>query len=185
MLFSIKKTFVFVDESGSDNRDGFRKFGYAISGETPLYKRRLVRGRRISTIAAITTDGVLGYDLSDGSINGEKFFDFVRGNLIPNMNPFDGTSSKSIVVLDNCSVHDVQEVVEEFQKAGVLVIFLPPYSTDFMPIELCFSYIKYYLKSCDDLLQLVADPKTIINSAFQSVTSNQCINWINHLDMNN
>ena len=47
-----KEMFVFVDESGSDNRDGCRKFGYAIRGEAPIYNRRLVRGRRISAIAA-------------------------------------------------------------------------------------------------------------------------------------
>ena len=50
-----KEMFVFVDESGSDNRDGCRKFGYAIRGDAPIYNRRLVRGRRISAIAAITS----------------------------------------------------------------------------------------------------------------------------------
>ena len=175
-----KEMFVFVDETGSDNRDRARKFGYAIRGEPPVYHRQLIRGRRISAIAAISTSGVLDYELTTDSVNGEKFLDFVRGSLIPNMNPFDGTSSKSIVVLDNCSIHHVDEVVEEFRKAGVLVLFLPPYSPDYMPIELCFSYIKYYLKSHDDILQTITDPKIIINSAFQSVTKNQCIHWINH-----
>ena len=104
----------------------------------------------------------------------------MRGSLIPNMNPFDGISSKSIVVMDNCSVHHTQEVQDELQNAGVLVIFLPPYSPDYMPIELCFSYIKYYLKSHDDLLQSISDPTPVISSAFQSVTSHQCTNWINH-----
>ena len=67
--------------------------------------------------------------------------------LIPQMAAFDGSSDRSIVVLDNCSIHHVPDVVEEFRKAGVMVPFLPPYSPDSMPIELCFSYIKYYLKN--------------------------------------
>ena len=103
----------------------------------------------------------------------------MRGSLIPNKNPFDGISSKSIVILDNCSVHHTQEVQDELQNAGILVIFLPPHSPDYMPIELCFSYIKYYLKRHDDLLQIVSDP-TPVSSAIQSATSLQCINWINH-----
>ena len=176
--------FVFVDETGSNNRDCTRKFGYFIRGEAPVYHRWLVRGRRISAIAAITTDGVLDYELTLDSVNGDKFLDFVRGSLIPNMNPFDGISSKSIVVMDNCSVHHTQEVRDELRNAGVLVIFLLPYSPDYMPIELCFSYIKYYLKSHDDLLQTVSDPKPIISTAFQSVTSDQCISWINHCGVN-
>ena len=134
----------------------------------------------MSAIAAISTDGVLEYELTSDSVNGEKILDFVRGSLIPNMNPFDGTSSKSIVVMDNCSVHHTHEVEDELRNAGVLVIFLPPYSPDFMPIELCFSYIKYYLRCHDDILQTLTDPKIIINSAFESVTSDQCIHWINH-----
>lgn len=85
---------------------------------------------------------------------------------------------RSIVVLDNCSIHHVPEVVEEFRKAGIMVLFLPPYSPDYMPIELCFSYIKYYLKSHDDILQAVSDPSVIIKSAFDSVNQDQCINWI-------
>ena len=105
-----------------------------------MYHRWLVRGQRVSAIAAISTDGVLEYKLTFDSVNGEKFLDFVRGILISNMNPFDNTSSKSIVIMDNCSVHHTHEVAEELRDAGVL-IFLPPYSPDFMPIELCFSTI--------------------------------------------
>ena len=105
-----KDMFVFVDESGSDRRDHARKFGYAIRGEAPVFHRWLVRGRRISAIAAITTEGVLSYELTQDSVNGDKFLDYVRGSLIPNMSPFDGISSKSILVMDNCSVHHTQEV---------------------------------------------------------------------------
>ena len=56
-----KDMFVFVDETGSNRRDQARKFGYAIRGEAPVYKRWLVRGQRISAIAVMTTDGVLSY----------------------------------------------------------------------------------------------------------------------------
>ena len=59
-----------------------------------------------------------------------------------------------------------------------MVVFLPPYSPDYMPIELCFSYIKYYLKSHDEILQAISDPNVIIKSAFDSVTKEQCNNWI-------
>ena len=94
------------------------------------------------------------------------------------MAAFDGSSDRSIVVLDNCSIHHVPDVVEEFRKAGVMVLFLPPYSPDYMPIELCFSYIKYYLKSHDEILQAVSDPSVVLKSAFDSVTQDQCSSWI-------
>ena len=78
------------------------------------------------------------------------------------MNPFVGISSKSIVVMDNSSVHHTQEVRDELRNTGVLVIFLLPYSPDYIPIELCFSYIKYYLKSHDDLLQLATPNQLLV-----------------------
>ena len=173
-----KEMFVFVDETGSDKRDHTRKFGYALKGESPVYHRWLVRGQRISAIAAICCDGLVAYDLTTGTVNGEQFLEFVQGSLIPQMAAFDGSSDRSIVVLDNCSIHHVPDVVEEFRKVGVMVLFLPPYSPDYMPIELCFSYIKYYLKSHDDILQAVSDPSVILKSAFDSVTQDQCSNWI-------
>lgn len=57
----------------------------------------------------------------------------------PEMLPFDGKNPNSIAVLDNYSIHHVREVTELFRDAGILVLFLPPYSPDMMPIEkLCF-----------------------------------------------
>ena len=50
-----------------------------------------------------------------------RFLEFVQGSLIPQMLPFDGTNKRSIAILDNCSVHYIPEVAEEFRKAGILV----------------------------------------------------------------
>ena len=89
-------------------------------------------------------------------------YDFIRGSLIPNMQPFPG--ELSILIMDNCSIHHVQEVKDILEAAGILLIFLPPYSPDYNPAEelykiVFYSYIKYYLKDHDDLIQ-----NTSINS---------------------
>lgn len=49
-----REQLVWVDETGCNRKDGMRKYGYAIRGVTPQSHRRLVRGQRISTIAALT-----------------------------------------------------------------------------------------------------------------------------------
>ena len=99
-----------------------------------------------SVIAAISSTGLIGYEVHTCTcgVSGEEFYDFVRGTLIPNMNPFDGDSDNSI--LDNCSIHHVESVLTLLQQSGILVLFLPPYSPDFNPIELTFSYVKKYLQ---------------------------------------
>ena len=58
--------FVWIDETGTDLKEMLRKYGYAIRGERVVCNRIQVRGRRISVIAAISTDGLLGVELDTG-----------------------------------------------------------------------------------------------------------------------
>ena len=172
--------YVWVDETGCNNKDHIRKFGYAMKGDYPVCHRIFHRGQRISAIAAMTLNGILAVDLKKGSVGGDVFFDFVGGFLIPNMVPFDGDSPNSIVILDNCSIHHVRPVIDLFRDAGILVLFLPPYSPDYNPIELVFSKVKYFLKQHDDVLQAMDNPEPIIRSAFASITPQDCLNYVMH-----
>jgi transposase len=106
------------------------------------------------------------------AVSGETFFDFARGTLIPNM--------LSIVILDNCSVHHVAPVLLLFLQAGILVLWLPPYSPDYNPIENAFSKVKYYLKEHDDILQVISDPSAVIKASFDNITGQDCLGWIRH-----
>ena len=170
--------FVWADEMGTDRRDQLRQFGYALRGERAICHRILTRGTRVSAMAAMTADGVLAYDLTTGSVTAEKFFDFLRGSAIPNMQPFPGQNS--ILVLDNCSIHHAHDVETLLYSLGIPVLFLPPYSPDYNPIEELFSFVKSYLKRHDDIIQATNDPLPIIHSAFQNVTKSKCEGWISH-----
>ena len=180
VLLYKRDLFVWVDETGCDRRNCMRKYGYAIRGEAPKCHRILVRGQRISAIAAISTEGLVALDLkSSGSVDSGDFFDFIRGTLIPQMHPFDGSSPRSIVIMDNCSIHRVPEVKQIFDAVGIVVFFLPPYSPDYNPIEETFSYVKYYLKQHDELIQTIGNPEVIVRAAFNSITPSHCNGWIN------
>ena len=169
---------VFADETGKDARDCISRYGYAVQGQTPQSALRLTRGQRTSVIAAISCIGLIGYDEFTGNVRGDEFFDFVRGTLIPNMNPYNGTNEASILILDNCSIHHVEEIQTLLRDSGIFVIFLPPYSPDLNPIELTFSYIKRYLQEHQEIIQAANNLSDIIKSAFNSITIDQCINWI-------
>ena len=117
-MFS-KDMCVWVHESGSDSKDQLRKYGYALRGERVVCRRLLVRGKRVSAIGAFSTEGLVALELRDGSVNGDTFFDFVIGSLIPEMNSFDGCSPMSIAVMDDCSIHHTEDVAELFQNAGM------------------------------------------------------------------
>ena len=175
-----RNMFVWLDESGADRRDSLRKFGYALRGTTPVSHRFLCRGQRVNAIAAITAEGVLATEITKGSLNGEKFFDFLRGTLIPKMRAFDGSSSHSVLVLDNCSVHHIPDVTELLSNAGIVVLFLPPYSPDLNPVEEAFSFVKQYLRQHDELLQSLPDPSDVLQAGFDAITKNHCEAWITH-----
>ena len=113
--------FVWVDETGSGARNHIRKFGYTLKGVTPMVPRLLARGRRVSAIAAISTSGLIRLELTMGTVNCDTFADFVCGTLIPEMEPFDGSVKKSVIIMDNGSIHHVNEVIDE---AGITAVFL-------------------------------------------------------------
>ena len=114
-------------------------------------------------------------------VNADIFYDFLRGELLPKMHIFDGCSPRSIAIMDNCAIHRVQIVEDLFTSAGILLIWLPPYSPDLNPIEEAFSSVKAYLKEHDTILQLRSvDPLPIIHAAFQNITKQHCNGWISH-----
>ena len=92
-------------------------------------------------------------ELITGTVNGDCFYDFLRGTLIPLMLPFNGINSHSVLIMDNCAVHHASKVRQLVQSAGIVSLFLPPYSPDLNPIEEAFSNVKKYLRKHDELLQ--------------------------------
>ena len=118
-----KEQLVWVDEMGPNRRDGIRKNGYAIRWETPTFQRLLERGQRKTAMAALTVDGIIAVQCTKNTVDASIFYDFVRSCLIPNMHQYDGIAFKSVVVLDNCSIHIVFEVKDLFEQAGIMVIF--------------------------------------------------------------
>lgn len=170
---------VFVDETGSDRRDCMRKFGYSLRGRPAVCQKLLVRGERVSAIAAMSCDGVLDLCTATGSVDAEKFSNFVKDCLLPQLQPFSGTNARSVVILDNAAIHHVNGIVELIQSSGALVQFLPPYSPDLMPIEEMFSKVKSVLKSNEDRLEEM-DIETALLAAFCTITPDDCRNWISH-----
>ena len=151
------KMFVWLDETGFNRRNGLRKYGYGLRGLPPKDFTLKIGGHRYSAISIMTTDGVEDISVTEKSVNGEKFMDFVEKTLLPVLLPFNGENEKSVVIMDNAVIHHMQPVIEAINSVGAIVRFLPPYSPDFYPIELVFAEVKQFLKehmpSCTQLIQ--------------------------------
>lgn len=91
-------------------------------------------------VGGLTLNGVVAPMTIDGAMTGAAFLAYVEQVLVPILKPGD------IVVLDNLPAHKPVAIREAIETTGAVMMFLPPYSPDFNPIELAFSKIKALLK---------------------------------------
>ena len=109
--------------------------GERITGHVPRN-----RGTVLTVIAALTLNGIEALMTHVGGTSGEVFMRFVREHLVPTLRPGD------LVVMDNLGAHHCTGVKEAIRAAGADVLYMPPYSPDLNPIELCWSKMKAQLK---------------------------------------
>lgn len=172
---------VWVDETGCDRRNSMRKFGYSVRGIPPHDHRLLARDVRYSGIAVMSLEGMQDVQLVEGTVNQEKFGDLVINTLIPILKPFDGNNNHSILIIDNCAIHHLDQVLNLVEtRAKAKVIFLPPYSPDLMPLEEAFIEVKSIMKANDEVFQASTQPRTLLAMAFSMVTTENCFSFIQH-----
>ena len=93
-----------------------------------------------TVVAALTLRGMIAPFVLSGPINREAFEAYVAQVLVPELRPGD------VVVMDNLSSHKGPRVRALIEAAGAALLFLPPYSPDFNPIENAFAKLKALLR---------------------------------------
>jgi len=76
-----------------------------------------------------------------GATDGLKFAAYISQKLLPKLGKGD------YVIMENCSIHEGGDIEELIEAAGAKLIYLPPYSPNFSPIENCWSKVKNILRS--------------------------------------
>ncbi len=97
-------------------------------------------GKNVTLLSSITAEGVGPCLAVEGSTTREVFEAYLERVLAPTLRP------KQIVVMDNLSSHRGGRVKEIVETRGCEIVYLPPYSPDFNPIEQAFSKIKGLLR---------------------------------------
>lgn len=102
-------------------------------------------GHRKTTtfVAGLRTCGMVAPMVLDGPINGERFEAYVGQFLVPTLKPGD------IVIMDNLASHKHPGTRVLIEAAGATLLFLPPYSPDFNPIEKVFAKLKAMLRAAE------------------------------------
>ena len=98
-----------------------------------------------SILPALTNKGYLDWIIYQGAITAEIFVDFVIEKVLPHCEAY--PNKRSVIILDNATIHKDLRLKEACNEAGVLLQFLPPYSPDYNPIESTFKDLKAWIKT--------------------------------------
>lgn len=162
---------VFIDEAGV-NLAMTRLYARGIQGQRAYSTRPQNRGKNQTMIGAMATRGIIAALTFDGGTDGLTFQTFVEQVLVPTL--WQG----ACVVMDNFSSHKVKGIAEALQKVGAIVVYLPPYSPDFNPIEQFWSKVKSIIRSLAPRTQQALDDA--ISEAFAQVSLKDIKHWFAH-----
>jgi len=130
---------VFIDETGTSTNMA-RLRGRAPRGERLIGKVPHGHWKTTTFVAGLRSSALTAPCVIDGPMNGAAFLAYVEQILAPGLKPGD------IVVLDNLSAHKVPGVRDAIEATGARLLYLPPYSPDFNPIEQLFAKLKALLR---------------------------------------
>lgn len=126
---------VFIDETWASTNMARRR-GRAKKGERLRASVPHGHWKTTTFVAGLRPTGMVAPMVLDGPINGVAFQAYVDQVLVPDLNAGD------IVVMDNLGSHKGADVRKAIEAAGATLLYLPPYSPDFNPIEKAFSYAR-------------------------------------------
>ena len=146
--------------------------GWCARGKRLVGKAPHGHRRTITFIAALRIDRIDAPCVFDGPINGESFLAYVEQVLVPTLAPGD------IIVIDNLGSHKGRAVSAALSTVGARLVFLPPYSPDFNPIEQAFAKLKAALRKAQArTIEAVVEQ---VKRTLPSFSSRECSNYFKH-----
>ena len=124
---------MFLDETGITTHL-LRRYGRAPRGARVHDHAPCGRWQTSTFLAALRVTGLTAPGVFDGAIDGESVRAYIDQILVPTLHPGD------IVIADNLGAHKVAGIQRALQATGATLWYLPPYSPDLNPIELCFGF---------------------------------------------
>jgi len=164
-------TLHFIDECGV--HDAMVPIcGWARRGQRARGSKPRSRGRHLTVVGGVSLREGFYPQHWPGPMKGQDFASWVEGCLVPRLRPGD------TVIMDRCRIHFHPDVVRLIEAAGAQVLYLPPYSPDFNPIEEAWSKFKTNLRrmrpeNAERLCESVA-------VAAKQVTDENIKGWVRH-----
>jgi transposase len=159
---------VFIDETGVNTKMA-RLRGRSPRGERCRASVPHGHWKTTTFTAGLRLNGLTAPLVLDGPMDGECFLAYVEQMLVPSLTRGD------VVVMDNLPAHHVNGVKIAIEHAGAKLLYLPPYSPDFNPIEQAFAKLKAHLRKA--AARTVDDLWAAIAEILKTFTSTECKNY--------
>uniref|UniRef100_K3WTY3 Tc1-like transposase DDE domain-containing protein n=1 Tax=Globisporangium ultimum (strain ATCC 200006 / CBS 805.95 / DAOM BR144) TaxID=431595 RepID=K3WTY3_GLOUD len=147
-----------------------RKYAWSERGKPAVVRKPGRRGKMYSLILATSPEGVIKWRLVQGSINSTRFHSFL--SELPN---------DTNVLLDNVSTHkathslrkqDLSTIPEVAESKRINMLYLPPYSPQLNPVELCFNFIRTSVNGSAP--RTLESLRSSIQTAIEALTPSVC-----------
>ncbi len=148
------------------------RYGRAPRGERVIGTAPRNHGKNTTLVAALSLDGISAAMTVEGAMDRLAFDVFVERILVPSLRP------GQVVVWDNLSVHKSADAWQAIAARGCHLLWLPPYSPDFAPIEQAFSKLKTALRRAEARTRDALD--TAISAALATITAADARGWFVH-----
>lgn len=162
---------MFLDESGVTT-EMTRRYGWAPRPQRVSEAVPAGHWRTLTVLAALTLDGMLASMTIESPTDGDVFLAFLEQVLMPKLEP------GHIVILDNLSAHKVEGVRGLIESRGAQLLYLPPYSPDFNPIEQAWSKLKQLLRGVKARVLDQLEPA--ITQAIAAITTQNAQAFFHH-----
>ena len=130
---------VFLDETSKDGRHAYRRYAWSKINTKAVVKLPFSRGKRRSILALLDHKGFVSWKTTEGTFTRTSFHAAILEIVIPKLNPW--PLPRSILVMDNAKIHMYQELEMVVHQPGARLLFLPPYTPELNPIEICFGLL--------------------------------------------
>ena len=137
---------VYSDETGIDDNEVVMT-GWAPRGERCFAQKRAERTTRYNITAALNLNILFAPFIFEGYSNKSIFETYVERVLVPSLKP------GMVLIIDNASFHKSKKVTQLLEDIGCRVIFLPPYSPDYNPIEHHWTALKNAIRRAAENIQ--------------------------------
>lgn len=159
---------VFIDETWASTNMA-RRYGRCLRGERLRVGVPHGHWKTTTFVGGLTLRGFIAPFVLDGPINRVAFETYVEKVLVPELREGD------TVIMDNLPGHKGPRVRQLIEAAGAHLLYLPPYSPDFNPIENAFAKLKALLRQAAE--RTVEGLWIAIGGLIDLFTHNECRNF--------